>query len=178
MDPVDLFERAASGAVAMIERIPPDGWDAATPCSEWDVRALVEHMAGGTGYLAGALGIDVPAAGTDPASYRAAVASCVAALGEPGSLERRCMSPAGFEWSVGEAAAGTAMDQLVHTWDLAVAIDADRTLEPEIVETITMVFLPEMPRIGREAGIVGPEVPVGADGSPQDRLLGAMGRQP
>jgi uncharacterized protein (TIGR03086 family) len=88
------------------------------------------------------------------------------------------MSPAGFEWSVAEATAGTAMDQLVHTWDLAVAIGGDRKLDPEIVDVVVAMFLPRMAEIGRQAGIVGPEVPVAPDASAQDRLLGAMGRRP
>ena len=88
------------------------------------------------------------------------------------------MSPAGFEWSVAEATAGTAMDQLVQTWDLAVAIGAGRQLDPELVDVIVAMFLPRMPEIGRQAGIVGPEVPVPDDASPQDWLLGAMGREP
>ena len=96
----------------------------------------------------------------------------------PLALERRCMSPAGFEWSMAEATVGTAMDQLVHTWDLAVAIDADRRLDPELVDAVVAMFLPQMPEIGRQAGIVGPEVEVPADASTQDRLLGAMGRRP
>ena len=37
----------------------------------------------------------------------------VAALRVPGALDRRGPSPAGFEWSAAEAAAGTAMDQLI-----------------------------------------------------------------
>jgi uncharacterized protein (TIGR03086 family) len=88
------------------------------------------------------------------------------------------MSPAGFEWSVAEAAAGTAMDQLIHTWDLAVAVDADRHLDVEVVETAVEMFLPQMPEIGRQAGLVGPAVPVPAGAPLQDRLLGAMGRNP
>jgi hypothetical protein len=40
------------------------------------------------------------------------------------------------------------------------------------------MFLPGMPEIGRQAGIVGPEVPLASDASAQDRLLGAMGRRP
>jgi uncharacterized protein (TIGR03086 family) len=88
------------------------------------------------------------------------------------------MSPAGFEWSIAEATAGTFMDQLVHTWDLAVAIDADPRLDPELVAACVAIFLPHMPEIGREAGIVGPEIAVPPDASPQARLLGAMGRQP
>ena len=95
-----------------------------------------------------------------------------------GALQQRCISPAGFEWSVAEAAAGTAMDQLIHTWDLAVAIGEDRHLDPEVVEAAVEMFLPQMPEIGRQAGLVGPEVPVSADASYQHRLLGAMGRDP
>jgi uncharacterized protein (TIGR03086 family) len=174
MDPVILFERAATDASVMVERVHPDQRHAPTPCSEWDVDALVEHMAGGTSYLQVALGVDVDGDG----DYRAAVARCVEALRVPDSLERRCMSPAGFEWSVAEATAGTAMDQLVHTWDLAVAIGGDTRLDPELVDVVVAMFLPQMPEIGRQAGIVGPEVAVPAGASAQDRLLGAMGRRP
>ena len=85
-----------------------------------------------------------------------------------------------FERAATDAAAvaGTAMDQLVHTWDLAVAIGADRKLDPELVESCVAMFLPQMPDIGRSAGLVGPEVVVPPDASAQDRLLGAMGRNP
>ena len=178
MDPVVMFERAATNAASMVDQVRPDQRRAPTPCTEWDVDALVTHMAGGTAYLRGALGIDSDAAVADDSTYRDAVLRCVEALREPGALERRCMSPAGFEWSVAEATAGTAMDQLVHTWDLAMAIGGDRRLDPELVDAIVAMFLPQMPEIGRSAGIVGPEVGVPGDAPAQDRLLGAMGRQP
>jgi uncharacterized protein (TIGR03086 family) len=177
-DPVVLFERATERAMAMAGMVTPELLGAATPCAEWDVAALLEHMAGGPAYLLGAMGMEAAPSGADVSAYREAVARCVAGLRRPGALDARCMSPAGFEWSVGEAAAGTFMDQLVHTWDLAVAIGADRGLDPELAEVCAAMFLPHMPAIGREAGIVGPEVPVPADASPQDRLLGAMGRTP
>jgi uncharacterized protein (TIGR03086 family) len=70
------------------------------------------------------------------------------------------------------------MDQVIHTWDLAVAIGVDRHPDPEVVEACVSMFLPEMPKVGRAAGFVGPEVAVPADAPAQDRLLGAMGRQP
>ncbi len=178
MDPQVLFERAANDAVEMAGRVRPEQRHAPTPCTEWDVEALLVHMVGGTGYLLEALGLEPTSAGTDDRSYRDAVATVVEALREPGALEGRCMSPAGFEWSVGEAAAGTAMDQAVHTWDLAVAIGADRQLDPEVVEAIVVMFLPQMPDVGRTAGIVGPEVPIPVGASAQDRLLAGMGRQP
>jgi uncharacterized protein (TIGR03086 family) len=178
VDPVLLYARAAEGAVQMVERVEPGRRRAPTPCAEWDVEALVTHMAGGPAYLAMSLGADPGPTGTDGASYRAAVERSLDLLDDPSALERRCPSPAGFEWSVGEAVAGTAMDQLVHTWDLAVAIGAPRTLDPDVVDAVVAMFLPHMPEVGREAGIVGPAVAVPDAASPQDRLLGAMGRRP
>jgi uncharacterized protein (TIGR03086 family) len=178
MDPVLLFERAATNAASMVGQVRPEQQGAPTPCSEWDVDALVSHMAGGTIYLRAALGLESGVVRADDGAYRDAVSRCVEALRVPGALERRCMSPAGIEWSVAEATAGTAMDQLVHTWDLAVAIGGDRRLDPELVDAIVAIFLPQMPEIGRSAGIVGPAVHVPDDASAQDRMLGAMGRQP
>jgi uncharacterized protein (TIGR03086 family) len=178
MDTVVLFERSASNAASLVGQVRAEERHAPTPCSEWDVEALLAHMVGGIGYLLGVLGVDGGPGATDEVSYRAAVARCGEAAREPGALERRCLSPAGFEWSIGAAAAGTGMDQLVHTWDLAVAIGADRRLDSELVRACVDMFVPHMPEIGRQAGIVGPEIPVAADASPQDRLLGAMGRNP
>jgi uncharacterized protein (TIGR03086 family) len=174
LDPGVLFERAATNAVALAEQVRPDQRREPTPCTEWNVDALLEHMVGGTGYLLNALGLE----GTAGTPYRAAVVQCVDVLRQPGSLEGKCMSPAGFEWSIGEATAGTAMDQLVHTWDLAVAIGADRRLDPELADACVAMFIPQMPDVGRAAGFVGAEVPVPANASAQDRLLGAMGRRP
>jgi uncharacterized protein (TIGR03086 family) len=178
MDPIEMYERAASDAASLVGQVQPDQRHAPTPCSDWDVEAHLAHMGAGPAYLLGALGEDAGAAPTDEASYRAAVARSAAAAREPGAIERPCTSPAGFEWTVAEAAAGTAMNQLVHTWDLAVAIDADRGLDPEVVAACVAMFVPAMPEIGRQAGFVGPEVPVDDAASDQDRLLAAMGRNP
>lgn len=171
-----MFERAAATASALARSVGADQRGLATPCSEWDVAALLEHMAGGAVYMAAALGADDRAVRTWPDA--AAVEAVSAWLAEPGALDRRCISPAGFEWSVAEAAAGTAMDQLIHTWDLAVALGADRTLDTELVDAVAAMFLPHMPEVGRQAGFVGAAVPVDAPASPQDVLLGAMGRDP
>jgi uncharacterized protein (TIGR03086 family) len=120
----------------------------------------------------------VSAGGDLVAGYRSGVEATVAAATAPGARDRTCVSPLGFEWTVAEAFAGTFMDTLVHSWDLAVATGQDRTLAPDLVDACIAMFLPEMPVRGREAGLVGPAVDVGPDPSSQDRLLGAMGRRP
>lgn len=173
-----MFERAAANAASMAEQVRPEQVDAPTPCVEWNVEALLAHMASGPRYLLTALRVDQRDGETGDGAYRKSVSGCVEALRVPGALDRRCMSPAGFEWSIAEATAGTAMDQLVHTWDLAVAIGGDRELDPELVDAVVEMFVPHMPEVGRAVGIVGPEVSIPPGASPQDRLLGAMGRQP
>lgn len=176
-DPVALFEQAALNAADVLDRVGPAQLGLPTPCAEWDVRALVAHMRGGPTYLLAAGGSDRDGASGDATSYRDAISACVEALRRPGVLERTCLSPLGFEWSVAEATAGTFMDQLIHTWDLAVATGQESTLDSGLVDTCIAMFLPAMPAMGRAGGLVGPEVVVPSDAPPQVRLLGAMGRK-
>ena len=58
------------------------------------------------------------------------------------------------------------------------ATGQDRVLDDEVVDAVVASFLPGKPGVGRAAGIVGPAVAIPEGASPQDRLLGAMGRQP
>jgi uncharacterized protein (TIGR03086 family) len=175
MDPITMFERAARNAAQLARGVQPEQMSQSTPCSEWDVAELLAHMGGGPEYLRSSMGLD---ASLDVWPAEAVIDSCLEALRGPGVLEKRCQAPAGFEWSIGEAIAGTAMDQLVHSWDLAVAIGADRSLDSDVTDAIVAMFLPQMPEIGRQAGLVGPEVAVADDAPSQHRLLGAMGRDP
>jgi uncharacterized protein (TIGR03086 family) len=179
-DPVDLFDRAAAGAHGVMAAVTVDQLTLPTPCREWTVQDLIDHMVGGPGYLLAALAgrLPEPRSGGGAADYRKAVDEVLTGLGQPGAGERTCVSPLGFEWTVRDAVAGTFMDTLIHTWDLAVATGQDRTLDPALVESCVAMFLPEMPERGRAAGIVGPAMPVPDDASPQERLLAAMGRQP
>jgi uncharacterized protein (TIGR03086 family) len=179
-DPVTLYRAATDRAIAVVEAVRPGQLGSPTPCTEWTVQQLVDHLVGGTEYLLSA------ANGRDPeqhanataADYRRGVSDVLDALKLPGVLERACISPLGFEWPVSQAVAGTFMDVLIHTWDLARATGQDERLDPGLVDACTAMFLPDMPERGREAGIIGPAVEVGDDASPQDRLLAAMGRHP
>lgn len=100
------------------------------------------------------------------------------ASGIPRRLSRTCRSPLGFDWTVLEATAGTFMNTLVHTWDLATTTGQPADLDPDPVEACIEMFLPEMPERGRASGLVGPSVPMTDDATPQNPPLGAMGRRP
>ncbi len=180
LDPVVLFRAATDRAIVVVEAVRPDQHASPTPCSEWTVRQLIDHLVDGTAYLlSAAAGREVVrSAQSTGAGYRRGVANVLKALELPEAMERTCISPLGFEWPVSQAVAGTFMDVLIHTWDLARATGQDEKLDPDLVEACSAMFLPEMPERGRAAGIVGSAVDVGDDAPPQDRLLAAMGRQP
>jgi uncharacterized protein (TIGR03086 family) len=180
MNPIDMYRTATQRAVEVARNVSVDQLTWSTPCTKWTVQDLLDHMVGGTHYLAAALGADVadPPDNATADDLAAGVARCLDRLDEPGNLQHRSRSPLGFEWSGLEATAGTSMDVLVHTWDLATATGQDARLDPDVVGACVAMFLPAMPENGRAAGIIGPAVEVAGDASPQDRLLGALGRQP
>lgn len=179
-DPVVLFERATARAATVMAAVSVGQLSGPTPCADWDVQQLIDHMVGGTDYLLSALAGEPPRqrSGQSVADYERGLAQLHAGLRSPGGLERMCMSPLGFEWPVAHAVAGTFMDALIHTWDLATATGQDASLDPELVDACTAMFLPDMPERGRASGLVGPAVDVPAGASAQDRLLAAMGRRP
>jgi uncharacterized protein (TIGR03086 family) len=180
LEPVDLYRRAAADALRVASAVRPDQLGRPTPCRDWAVQDLLDHLVGGTRYLSAACAGGEPSAptGTTVEDLRSGIEACLRGLTEPSALSRTCASPLGFEWTVLDATAGTFMDLLIHTWDLATATDQRRDLDPELVAACTAMFLPEMPERGRAAGIIGPAVAVPDDANPQHRLLAAMGRTP
>lgn len=179
-DPVALYRAATDHATAIVQAVRQDQLESSTPCTEWTVQQLIDHLVGGTEYLLSAAEQREAAQPADAtaADFHSGVADVLKALYVPGTMEQTCISPLGFEWPVAQAVAGTFMDVLIHTWDLARATGQDEKLDPALVYACTAMFLPDMPEQGRTAGIVGPAVEVGDDASAQDRLLAAMGRRP
>ena len=179
MNPIDMYRTATTRAIEVARGVQPGQLASPTPCAEWTVQDLLDHLVGGTAYLAAALGADPtdPPADATAADLAGGVAACLERLADPAALEHRSLSPLGFEWSGMEATAGTSMDVLVHTWDLATATGQNTTLDPGVVDTCISMFLPAMPEGGRAAGIIGPAIDVADDASPQERLLAALGRR-
>jgi len=184
---VDLYHRSVDGFVDRVARTRPDQWSAPTPCTEWDVRTLVNHLAYedrwsvpllegatiaevGDRFEGDLLGDDPVTASTDAAdATKAAVAS-------DGALDRSVHLSFG-DTPAGEYVHQLLADHLVHSWDLAVAIGADRTLDPEAVRACLEWFAGQEDAY-RSSGAIGPRVDVPADAGDQDRLIAAFGRDP
>lgn len=192
-DPVAQLERVTRRAKEVASGVTQDQATDATPCSQWSVLDLFNHLIGGLEFTAGCITGNVPdirpneaessfQGETDVAvlirAYHVAVDRALALAAGPGALERTAMTPFG-EMAVARIMTGTVMDQLVHCWDLARATGQDTTLDSEMVEfAYVMLVSGGFADMGRQAGFIGPEVTVPDSASTQDKMIGYMGRQP
>jgi uncharacterized protein (TIGR03086 family) len=158
-------------------------WDAPAPVEGWVARDVVRHLVEWfPAFLKGGAGIELPQGPTvdeDPVGAWTAHAGAVQALlDDPGTGTRTLSNP-----HIGDVPLAEAIDRfytsdvLMHTWDLARATGQDDTLDLAAVSK-AHAFLTPMGDAMRRPGGFGPEKPIEADASAQDRLLAFAGRQP
>ncbi|MGF6884335.1 uncharacterized protein (TIGR03086 family) [Nocardia sp. GAS34] len=193
---IDRFVLASAEFERRLQTVRPDQWDWPTPCTEWNVRQLVNHMVrGNLNYLLLLEGgsrdeflrlRDVDAMGDDPIlAYTESVRDCRAAFAVPGVLHRV------FDYPMGQVLGQQALavrttDTVIHTWDLARAMGIEDELDTDLIAWIDNHLheiydgLDEMPtsvdtthRFFAAPGSVNT-----AAGTRQDRLLRLMGRSP
>ena len=183
------IRQACASTERFVEQVRPDQYALATPCTEWDVRALLNHLLGtlalGEALLADhqpAVGVapgelpDTDLIGDDPVkAYRVGVDALLAAAGGD-ALSRAHQTPLG-EMPGMMLGGFTTLDILVHGWDLAKATGQDPTLEPDLAERL-LGFAQQAITDQTRAPRIGPELAVEADASATDRLVGYLGRQP
>lgn len=184
-DIAGLFRRGVEEFDRRVSAVADGQWSNHTPCSEWSVRDLVNHVTAEDlwapplleGRTLAEVGdrFDGDILGDDPKAVweRARDGALSAAADTAGD------SP--VHTSMGEIQASEYLAQLfsdhvVHAWDLARGIGADDTLDPELVAHCDRLARP-YEEIMRSAGVFGETVdtPPGAD--PQTRLLALYGRQ-
>ena len=180
-----LYRRSVEGWVTVAGRTPAD-WSGPTPCSDWTVRDLVNHVVGEDRWtrplVEGRTIADVGDAldgdllGEDPiGAARAAAEDALAAVADGLPLGEKVHLSYGDE-ELDEYLRQLVADHLIHGWDLAAATGQDRTLDPEVVAEVAEWFR-DREDIYRSAGIVA-ERPASSDGDPQAELLIAFGRDP
>jgi uncharacterized protein (TIGR03086 family) len=175
LDLLDFYRRASDWASQKVEGATGQ-LDARTPCDDWDVRTLLNHMLDTQRYFLGA------ARGEDP-SFPAANPPDVLSddpVADFASVRKDMLDayadPAVIE-KTGPSLGIAASDQLLHAWDLAVATGQDTTMPDGLAETDYQLVHGRFTDEQRK-GIFKPEVPVPPDASPQDRLLAYTGRTP
>jgi hypothetical protein len=68
-----------------------------TPCADWDVQQLIDHMVGGTDHLLAALAGEAPPerSGRSVEDYNLGLARLRVGPRAPGGLDQLCLSPLG-----------------------------------------------------------------------------------
>jgi uncharacterized protein (TIGR03086 family) len=190
MDDVATMERVISETNRIIGGITPEQLDAPTPCGDWDVRALLNHVTGGADMFAecvneGGISDERTAelTGTDRLGddYRGAFASAAQrsldAFGAPGAAEKVVTLPFGT-MPAGIALNIAIFDVTVHAWDLAKATGQNTDLDPLAVDPALAVGTAMISDEMRAGGLFGPAVSVPDDAPSSDRLAAFAGRTP
>lgn len=179
------LNRAFAFGEQVVAGIAPADRGNATPCAEYDVDAMVGHLASGTGWYARipAEGISDPSAIVDAdlrgldllAVYRSAATTAMASWSDR-DLDRVFPSPMGA--MPGSAMAGyMVMELLGHGMDLALAT-GQRTRPDDDLVRLAMTVADGMGEGLRAPKMMGPAIAVGDDAPLIDQLLGVLGRDP
>jgi uncharacterized protein (TIGR03086 family) len=180
-----VHHRALQATRHIVAGIGDDQWHEPTPCPDWDVRGLLNHIVAGNkwvrplveGETIAAVGdrLDGDQLGHSPLmAYEASAADADRAFCEGAAMDAPCAVSYGPV--PGAVFCGHRfVDVLVHGWDLAEATGQDTTLDPELVEAGLEVVGPERELLAASGSFGSPFDP-GDDADPQTRLLAWLGR--
>ncbi len=160
----------------------------ATPCADFDLRALVDHFVGTSTAMA-RLGLGEPLDADDPWG-----GATRAADGDWSARLRRNLDDVARGWSRPEAWEGDAsvggssmpratlgamalIEVAVHGWDVARALGRTVELEPTVAAAVEEAVAGTA-GLGRQLGAYGPEAPAPSGADALGRALAVAGRDP
>ncbi|GGO46245.1 TIGR03086 family protein [Streptomyces daqingensis] len=187
MDLIDAFDSAFEEWDRLVHEVGPRQWEEPTPCSDWNVRDLVNHLVSehlwAPHLLAGETLAQVgdryegDVVGGDPvAAWERAGSGSWPAFHREGALHGDVhvtggKSPATeYGWQM-------TTDLAVHGWDLARGIGVRSRMHDELADAVYAHIAP-MAESWQGAGVFDPPVPVPDDAVPQERLVALLGRHP
>jgi uncharacterized protein (TIGR03086 family) len=187
MELLDGYDRGLDEFGRRVHQVRDDQWDDPTPCTEWSVRDLVNHLTSehlwapwllhgatldevGDRFEGDVLG-DAPARAWDTAA-----AASRGAAHRPDALDGPVHTSGGLT-PAEEYLRQMTLDLAVHAWDLARGIGADDRLDAGLV-TLAWDYVAPHADAWRGSGLFGPAVPVPDSAPLQDRLVGLLGRRP
>ena len=174
MDWLDLYRQTSAWTADKVGGVKD--LDATTPCDEWSVRDLLNHMLDTQRYFLGAArGEQASPPGPNPPDvlgdnprqdFERIQSDVIDAFSQDGVIDK-----------TGPALGIAFADQLLHGWDVARATGQDDTMPDGLAQaaydTIHGRFTDD-----QRKGVFKPEVQVGDDATPQQRLLAYAGRNP
>lgn len=180
MDVVDALDETFRHANVVIKGVRPEQQGDKTPCTEWTVHDLLEHMIGVVAGVGSAAAGEAPTPfvlGDDPVGqFDAASVAALAAWRQPGALERVIDGGAG-PMPGHVLATINLLDTATHTWDLATATGQPQELPAGVAtaaEEASRVIVTEELRPGR----FGPQQHAPDAATATEKLVAFLGRTP
>ena len=181
-----LYRKASKNYNDAVHQIGTDQWHLPTPCTEWDVRALMQHLVNEQLWVVPLLEgktiaevgntFDGDNLGDDPiGAWDEASAGAIAAVDALTSLEQVT------HLSFGDFPAEEYLNQMlfdlhIHGWDLRSGIKVDSTLDGELTEYQMPWAEPAM-KAYQAVGATAEPPPIADDASPQTKILALSGRR-
>jgi len=188
MEPLDALALATVTFVGVLDQVTDAQMQVQTPCEDWDVAALIEHVTMGSemaiAMLDGASQAEAMAfrdrefGGDDPVSAcRAAVDAQVVRLRAVTDWDAIVHHPVG-DVPAAQLLGFRTGDLTLHAWDLATASGADTGL-PDDLAVVVYESMKPMESIIGQIGLFGegPSGEVADDADVQQRLLDLTGRR-
>jgi uncharacterized protein (TIGR03086 family) len=187
----ELLECAVSYALAGAALFTPQFLSHPTPCRDWDLEMLLDHVSDSIGALHEAIatgGVGAappgypahpgyPAQRADPvARLRGQAERLLDACAAAGTADRR-VAIGDRELTASMVALTGAIEITVHGWDISVACGARRAIPPGLAA----VLLPIAPLLitpGSRPGLFAGPVRLAGPAGPGDQLVAFLGREP
>jgi uncharacterized protein (TIGR03086 family) len=179
MEVLEQLDELGPLLAAVVGGIRADQLDDPTPCDNFAVRGVLDHMIGGATMFAAAF------RGAEPiqpdtsdvlAGFGPTLTALAGAMHSPGALDRTIQSP--FGEVPGDAFARfVVLDGLVHGWDLATAT-GQAYEPPDALVAEVEAFARTAVEPLRDGNTFGPAVEPPPSATPIQRLAAFTGRRP
>jgi uncharacterized protein (TIGR03086 family) len=188
MDSLELLSRADGRLVDLTAGLRGNHLELSTPCADWNVRSLLSHTVASIDAFAAA--VDGGAGPTEQELFSGQDilgADPLAVVEHSVQRSQRAWATI-TEWQLpvqtvlGEMSAAAAIgiitySTLVHSWDLAVAVNRSVEFdecEAELAEAVGGQLVPPL----RQQELFGAEIQTRADATPTQRVVAFSGRHP
>jgi uncharacterized protein (TIGR03086 family) len=156
IDPREILAEALRVGDTVVRSVRPEHLKNPTPCTDYDVRGLLDHVVGAVCHVAVVGAGDAPSAETECAeagddwagAWAGAAAAVRAAWADPAKLARTF--DLGWATMTGAAAlTAYTSEVVVHTWDLARATGQHPVWDDRLVQTAFDALRAVLPDEGR-----------------------------
>lgn len=185
MDSKELFSKAIEEAWGCIKEVNNSQMDFTTPCDDWDLKTLLNHVINEIMWLPELLNgktiaqvgnsLDGDLLGDNPAvAWRTAADKAL-------EIVNKAELTATVELSYGKFTADhyiaeVGVDVLIHGWDVGQAIHCSLMFEPDVAKAAYDHTAPNI-KAYRASGALGPKIAVAPNATIQTRLLAMFGRR-